>query len=158
MVTFLVVLIYLLCPTCSIGQNTDKENKFYIIADNVEDSLFCVSYYPYYDFNNDSEIYGVGVPEKMITGKCMSIEEIFMEVKNELLECHNLFEKRQVVAITLMIDRTGKVRGGLCQNDEKWNIEVNKYAFNLLRAYEYTPAYNRGKPINFCVTFIAKIP
>jgi len=158
MVTFLVIFIYMLSPIYSIGQNTDKKNNFYIIADNVEDSLFCVSHYPYYDFNNDSEIYGVGVPEKMITGKCMSIEEIFIEVKNELLEYHNLFEKEQVVAITLMIDRTGRVRGGVCQNDEKWNIEVNKYAFNLLRVYEYIPAYNRGKPINFCVTFIAKIP
>ena len=157
MVKRTIVFVFILLSTKLFGQYADNTQEYIIMANNIEDSLFCVNHYPYYDFETKSHNYGVGFPEKMIDGKEKTLLAIFKTVQNELLNNFCSLNKDLLVTVTLLIDRDGQVRGGIYQNNERNNFEMANFAFQKLKEYEYTPAYNGGKPMTFCVTFMVKV-
>lgn len=154
---YFLLFAFLLLPVGIIAQNDSKEH-FYIISDNLDDSLYCAKHYPYYDFENESIVYGIMTPEKLIQGKDLPLIDIFLDVKNHLLKHYNTLEEGKILSISILVDNNGIVRGGVTNYDLKQEYTIMRYVFEQFKGYNYIPAYVRGKPITFCFSFIVKIP
>lgn len=158
----MVKLINLLCFVILFSvqltaQNTSNEH-FYIISDNMEDSMYCAKHFPYYNFDNESIIYGIMTPEKSIQGKDMPLIDILYEVKNQILLRFRTFSEGKILSISILVDKNGKVRGGITNKQQESDYLIIRYIFDLIKKYKYVPAYNRGQPITFCFSFIVKMP
>ncbi len=147
----------LLFSTQLTAQNTSN-NHFYIISDNMEDSMFCAKHFPYYNFDNESIIYGIMTHEKSIQGKDMPLIDILYEVKNQILQRFSSFPEAKILSISILVDKNGKVRGGITNKQQESDYLILRCIFDLIKEYKYVPAYNRGKPITFCFSFIVKMP
>lgn len=155
MVKFILLIIYFVFLSIhTAAQHVECKDHFYIISDNKEDSMFCIQHYPYYDFENKSINYGVMIPEKLIQGKNISLIDIYEDVKNKILRRFGPFDTNRTILLSILVDKYGKVRGGVTNNEQ--DSAVLRFAFDNFKTHDYSPAFNRGKPITFCFTFFVK--
>lgn len=137
--------------------NNIFSQKLQIMADNLEDSVFCLSKFPY-DFDNEMFFYGTGTPEKSINGKNDELITILSSVKDSVLIRFSDKKKGQMIVLTIIVDKCGVVRGAVHHEILQDNFKIVKYAYDLLKTYSYTPAINRGQTISSSFDFVVKFP
>jgi hypothetical protein len=129
-----------------------------IIADNKEDSCFCVTKYPYYDFENQSYVTGHFAPDQMIEGEQESLVNICIRAQRLALAQYRDSAENVLISLDVLVDKNGKVRGAVIPDDGEMTYEISRYVFLLLKKEKYKPAYSRGKPITSTFHFPLRFP
>lgn len=135
----------------------DAYGQYRIIAKNKKDSCFCIKKYPYYDFENQSPILGVTVPEQEIRGKEKSLVDICLATQKLVYKQYKDSVKNMMISLDVLVDENGEIRGAIIPDNGRMAYEISAYALSLLREEGYRPAIHR-KPITYTFHFMMEIP
>ncbi len=123
--------------------NISIKAQYKLFYKTIEDSIFCYKVFPYL---TDSKILGLGCPEKAIEIKGLDRSKPISIITEDTSKLN----KKNFISV--IVDSIGKCRGVVFYS----NIDdlTIKNIYNYFVKFQYYPAENQGKKINYWFTTI----
>ena len=137
-----------------------SQEKYSIIADSKEDSLFCVKYCPFYDFDSQENIIGISLPDQMVSLPEDNLIQLLDATRIVLESAFGYNPQGLPLVLYVVVDNTGVARGVIvntANHHNKRSEDAARVAFDYLKTKVYIPAALRGKPITQGFYVLAKI-